>query len=244
MFLFTLNGESNQITFNAITDKSKVNFILDELKKLSKESIELEELKQLAIRYPEYSRVISSIDYHFSKLKKLNIRADKLSSEIWYSGDFIKDVFKVAEENFPKTFHTEGKGRILVFDTHFKVKDGLWRYGSRKAEKSRRRKILKPAVAAPFVFSFGWLIIEAIRSYITETALEESWNAVVPSIPFKIVQGLVLCIVALVYFGSRSFGFLGKIPQQFLSRNCNLSWKLPHQSFSWHHQQNLCRLRP
>lgn len=220
---FTVNGESDHVKFNAITDKSKVDFILDELRKLSTESIEMDELRQLAVRYPEYSRVISSIDYHFSRLKKLKIEADKLSSEVWYSEDFIGDVFEAAARDFEKIFYTEGEGRkILAVQIHFRIKTGAWHYTNRKAEKSGRSKILKPAAAIVFTSTFALVIFETILSEIKHTVLEELWNRVWSGVPFKVVEMSVLLTVGLVYFGSRSFAFLRKIPQQFLSTTLRL----------------------
>ncbi len=220
---FTVNGENDQVVFNAITDKSKVDFILDEFRKLSTESIEMEELKQLAMRYPGYSRVISAIDYHFSRLKKLKIEADKLSSEVWYSEDLIGDVFEAAARDFPKIFLTEGQEtKTLAIHIHFRIKTGAWHYTNRKAEKSGRSKILKPVAAIAFTSTFGFMIFETILSEIKHTVFEELWNRLWTSIPFKVVEISVLLIVGLVYFGSRSFAFLRKIPQQLLSTTLTL----------------------
>lgn len=220
---FTLNGENDQTRLNAITDKSKVDFILDELRKLSTGSIEMEELKQLAMRYPEYSRVISAIDYHFSRLKKLKITAHRLSSEVWYSEDFIEDVFEAAAKSFPKTFYTEGEERrILAVHIHFRIDKGMWYCTNRKAERTGRSKILKPVAAIAYTSTFGFMIVETIMSEIKHTVFEELWNRLWSSIPFKVVEISVLLIVGLVYFGSRSFAFLRKIPQQLLSTTLTL----------------------
>ncbi|MGB7062559.1 MAG: hypothetical protein WBF13_09455 [Candidatus Zixiibacteriota bacterium] len=220
---FTVNGESDHVKFNAITDKSKVDFVLDELRKLSKEIIEMEELKQLAMRYPEYSRVISAIDHHFSRLKELKITAHRLSSEVWYSEDFIEDVFEAAAKSFPKTFYREGEERkILAIHIHFRIDKGAWYCTNRKAERIGRSKILKPVAAVAFTSTFGFVIVETIMSEIKHTVFEELWNRLWSSIPFKVVEMSVLLIVGLVYFGSRSFAFLRKIPQQLLSTTLTL----------------------
>lgn len=211
---FTLNGENDEINFNSITDKLKVDFILNQLKTLSVENIEMEELRELALRYPEYSRVISTIDFHFSSLKQVRIEALEIASRVWFPEDDIHEVFNAAVEHFPRKFFIEGdEKKILGIRNRFSIKGGVLEYSKRGAEKYKRKEIIKTVITP--TLSVVYIIISLFGGNVEAWIREKIFNVLLPGVPFMFFKILILLLIALVFFGSHTI--LRKIPKVFYS---------------------------
>jgi len=237
---FSIRGDRDHINFNSITDKSKVDFILSELKKLATENIEMDELKIFENLHPEYSRVLLSIDYYFSRLKKLTIKAEYISSEIWLSKNIIIEIFEALAENFPKSFYYDENKEMLELRVRYNLKKGLRKYVNQKTERNKRKKIIRAAFDATISTTFGLLIINEALSIFKTAIFEKTWDSIFPNIPFIYVQIIIILLIGIIYFGRQFFSIFKKIPQEILTKTFAIvsgSEKQINNSFSKNYEK-------
>lgn len=198
---FTLNGESDCINFNAITDADKINYILEQLKQLSLDVIEMKELKLSASENPEYSRIISMIDFHFSNLKEIKLEIKHLSSEVWASESDINNVFNILVEKFPHLFYLEKNNHVsLCMYNRFGISGGAQEFLKRGSEKLRRKELLK-AITTPS------LSIVLILPFFEKEALGwvvEKFSQAFFKIDLIILKIILIVILAILSFGTRT----------------------------------------
>jgi len=213
---FYLNGESNEIGFTAISDKEKINFLLQKLRNFGKKSkIKMEALEEFEMIHPEYSPIISLADYQFSKLKNTEVTAVDFSKKIWFDMDTIKRVFELIAQYYPKEFTFTGNNKnTLSLNTKLDLKEGLLDFTMRKTVKMKgfKKKIIRTLVSSAMAVSYGCI------STICDESLSWAWGKTFqlffPFIPFLLFKVTLLIFLAILFLGGRTI--LYKIPKKVL----------------------------
>jgi hypothetical protein len=201
---FKLNGDRDSIHFGAISDKVKVEFILNRIREMSTNIIQIKELRRLVKAFPEYARIISRIDFSFSHYKLLQVNAKELSKNVKFPVNEVKAVFELITRKYPKRFFSEGeKNDTLSFRYRFKIRDGIRGYGKRKAEKSKLREFINDTVTPVLALMYGvfYLLGDGAVEWVKDAIL----GKILIGIPFFVVKAFLLIIFALLLFGSDLF---------------------------------------
>lgn len=198
---FTLNGENDGVTFNAITDPDKIDYILVRLKALSSETIEMKELRLTLLTYPEYSRILAMIDSRFGTMNETRISAKQLAEEVWFAEHTVTEIFTHLAERFPRTFHLEHKGGVtLCLRNRFNLRDGSLEYIRRSLGKSKHRKVWRAVTNSALGLTFIYSIFEKeMVSWIVERFSHAFFR-----VDFIIVKLIVLLVLAALFFGTRT----------------------------------------
>jgi len=199
---FSLHGESDEIRFNSISDWDKVNQILSQLRIISTELLKMKEMKYLALVYPEYLRIISAIDFFFISLKKSKIKAQYLSSMVWYPIADIRKVFSLIVDLFPKKFSLDKNNPdILVMRNCFSLRGGIQDCIKRLLDQTARREIFKPIVT-PTLMGVFYLILKIVLKDFINWVFESTMDIVLQGFPLFLVEGIIILFVALLFFGA------------------------------------------
>ncbi len=214
---FTLNGESDDILFNSITDQSKVEDILIRLRVLSTELIKMDELKALASSYPQHIRILSGIDFLFMGLKKLKIKVTEISEMGWLDQDTIKELFKIITEQFPEKFYLEGTDfDVLVIRNCFTLQGGLQECINRRLDTSKCKDILKPAATVTLI-GILYTITRTLGTNMAQWIADEVVNKVIHGIPVFFIKSVLTMLLAVFIFGTTSiFRKIPKTVQNFI----------------------------
>ena len=194
-FLFyTLNGNHNEVEFNAKTDKSKVDFLLSRIREQADYTFELKELKELAQEHPDLENIIIVLDHYIGKLKQVKISTEHLQRDFWIPEDKSIDVFKLIASRYPEKFTIDDEN-YLIYNFRFNLNEGLLDYGR------QRGQIKKNGAYASNTASFALTIFNAVIELIESWIREKIYDVLIPWPPFIIAQFIVLFLSAIVIFG-------------------------------------------
>lgn len=193
---FSLDGHGDSIKFGGIDDASRINFVLDEIRHYGLLSIQLPQLRQLVEEHPEYSRIISSMDYQFARLMKLRVDGDELSKEVWYPKETILKAFRLAVDKFPEIFSmSEDGGDVLVMSNKFSLSGGAVK--KLKHSAVDRGKRAQNALIEP-VMTIGYLLLNFLSERLVTWVLATFFKCLT-GIPFIVVDIVLVLFIALLH---------------------------------------------
>lgn len=174
----------------------------------------MRELKKIIVAHPEYSRIISSIDFHFSRLRRKTINAKELSHLVWFGVEDIQKVFQLLTERYPRLFYLQGEtGEILAIHSRYELKDGIRGLAKRSVDKSLKKEMLEPLITPVLAIIFA--IFTQLQADTFQWLQELLLGKLLPGLPFFVFKGVVLVLLAFILFGSDVI--IRKIPRAVYS---------------------------
>jgi hypothetical protein len=202
---FSLDGQGDIVDFNGIADASRVDFILDGIRKAPPPGLVMKELRQLAARYPEHARILAALDHQFMVRTRLRVSLKELSTELWYPAEQIRAVMEVVEREAPGTFSLVGEERdTLEMSNRLRLREGglvdkLQRRADGKGDR-RAKELVKPALS--FVLVLALIFYDTLVSWLLSTF----WQALTgtPSVVVELGLDVLLGLAhAALTYGSK-----------------------------------------
>jgi len=200
---FYLNGETDEIRFVGVTDKLRVDYILERLRSHTLVHIELKELKELAEKYPQYHRIFAFMDFLFARLKMREITVKELEERLWFKQEVLQKVVNIVAGEYPKKFCLkDGQEDVLIMKNRFSISGGLRDYMKRGAEKKKHKTLLKNMVT-PFL-SLIYILLFMFKEEWGEWLKEAVWDAIFTDFPFIYFKIFLFVIIAVLFLGSKT----------------------------------------
>jgi hypothetical protein len=218
---FSMNGYNNAVTFNSITDKSKVDFILSNLRSRRAGSLEyykikMKELKILRDNYPDDSRMIFLIDYNIREMKARELNSAELAAESGYDESRFAAVFLNAAALFPRRFSVvEGKGHWIL-KIRYILHDGFIERIMPNVDdpkSSKKARVAKYMTGIPLLF-FIRKIFAVILAWYVQNQLEASLG--IPLIVLEVLTHFV--VMSWYYGGKRTYKLFARIPKFLMKK--------------------------
>lgn len=200
---FSLDGTADSVEFNGLADASRVDFLLETIRRNRRPPLRLRELRLLAEWYPEHARIWASLDHRFAARKGLRISVREVAAEVWYDLGRLRGVFALAAAQAPKAFSLEGDD--LILRNRIRIREGgvaeaLERYATDKGFRAAG-KLVKPAMTV--VAALALYLYRLFSDWLLSTLFQ-----CLTGIPLEIAQiGLAILLAVLhviVSFGGAS----------------------------------------
>ena len=116
---FTLDHDTNSIAFEAVTDDTRVDFIIYKLLHAKKigldfDGIKIQELIELARNHPKECAIISLIDYLMRAKKERKFHSGNFATQTGFDEVRLKKLFYLAASGYPDMFSAEAAGDHAV----------------------------------------------------------------------------------------------------------------------------------
>ncbi|MCP4684694.1 MAG: hypothetical protein GY867_04520 [bacterium] len=106
---FRIDADKGSISFGAVCDKPRVDFILELFHQAGKEghqrdAIRTPALRELAEKYPNYYPIVLAVDLQLRAHKSGAVHAPYLAEELGFGDLVVSEVFRLAAKEHPNTF--------------------------------------------------------------------------------------------------------------------------------------------